>query len=122
TVLASDPFDAARAAAAGLIAEVASAEGALDRAVITRCIDEDTNADVAAACRKPLKRLDPGTVAVSVYVVPEGEATPAPRAPFALAFADGFVRLGVTDERGSVFEHDAPRGLMRLAIPAPLAE
>jgi hypothetical protein len=36
--------------------------------------------------------------------------------------ADGFVRLGLTDERGAVEEPDAPRGTVRLALPAALAE
>jgi hypothetical protein len=50
-----------------------------------------------------------------------GSAEPAPRAPFALLRADGLMRLGLTDRRGEVFELDAPRGYVSLAVPAPLA-
>jgi hypothetical protein len=62
-----------------------------------------------------------GTDSVMVYVVPIGESDPSPLAPFALVRADGTMRLGVTDRRGVVFEHDAPRGEVTLAVPAPLA-
>jgi HEAT repeat protein len=122
SLLAVDPFDPARAAAARLVLDVASPDPALDRTAINRCTEEDTSAEVAAACRNPRRRPVAGTVPVSVYVVPEGESTPASRAAFALSMADGFVRLGLTDERGSVFEHAAPRGAVRLTIPPPLAE
>jgi HEAT repeat protein len=121
-VLVSDRFDLARATAARLVTTIASPEAALDRAALTRCVDEDTSAEVAAACKAAVPIPDAKGVAVSVYVVPAGESLPLPIAPFALVRADGFVRLGITDERGSVYEHDAPRGVVRLAVPAPLAQ
>jgi HEAT repeat protein len=120
TILVGDRFDLARATAARLVSGVASTEPALDRAALTRCVDEDTSADVAAACKVAVP-TDPKSVPVSVYVVPAGESSPVPLAPFALVRADGFVRLGISDERGSVYEHDCPRGVVRLAIPAALA-
>ena len=121
-MLANDAFDTARAAAARLLNDVPSPEPALDRAAVTRCIDEDGSAEVAAACKAPPSPRETKSAPVSVYVVPSGESVPVPRAPFALVRADGFVRLGVTDERGSMHEHDAPRGIVRLGVPAPLAE
>jgi len=57
-----------------------------------------------------------------VYVVPSGESSPAERVPFALVRGDGLVRFGLSDRRGEVFEHDAPRGFVALDVPAPLAE
>ena len=38
----------------------------------------------------------------------------------ALVRADGFLRLGIADRRGSVFEISAPSGPVELAVPAPL--
>jgi HEAT repeat protein len=62
------------------------------------------------------------TVAISVLVVPPGSSTPAARAPFALVRADGLVRCGTSDRRGSVSEASAPRGALRLAVPAVFSE
>jgi hypothetical protein len=61
-------------------------------------------------------------VAVSVLVVPTGSNAPAPRAPFALVLADGSIRSGTSDRRGSVSEAAAPRGSLRLAVPAVFSE
>ena len=121
-VLASDSFDLARAAAARLLVDVPSATRDVDLAALTRCADEDASAEVAAACRAKASPRETRTAPVSVYVVPAGESAPVPRAAFALVRADGFVRLGATDERGAVQEHDAPRGSVRLALPAALAD
>ncbi|WP_233561360.1 hypothetical protein, partial [Sorangium cellulosum] len=70
-----------------------------------------------------------GAEDVVVFVVPfdagrDGAArdAPAPRAPFALVRADGLMRLGVADRRGELFERGAPRGPIRLAVPAPLVK
>lgn len=120
-VLSSDAFDLARAAAARLLVDVAAPGRDLDRTALTRCADEDTSAEVAAACRAPPAPRDTKSAPLSVYVVPAGASAPAPRAPFALVRADGFVRLGITDDRGAVEETDAPRGAVRLALPAALA-
>ncbi|HEX4335996.1 MAG TPA: HEAT repeat domain-containing protein [Polyangiaceae bacterium] len=122
SVLATDSFDLARVAAARLLSDVPSTEAALDRSALTRCNDEETDADVAAACKAPGGPRVARTAPVSVYVVPAGEGAPVPHTPFALIRADGFVRLGITDARGSAHEHDAPSGVVRLAVPAPLAE
>jgi hypothetical protein len=39
----------------------------------------------------------------------------------ALVLADGVLRLGLADRRGAVYESQAPRGDVRLSIPAQLA-
>ena len=39
----------------------------------------------------------------------------------ALVRPDGFLRLGVADRRGGVFEFGVPEGSLRLAVPAALA-
>jgi cellulose synthase operon protein C len=62
-----------------------------------------------------------GTSDVAVYVVPDGQRAPLGRAPFALVRADGLLRLGLADRRGEIFEAGAPRGAIRLGVPAALA-
>lgn len=115
--LIDDGVDLVRRAAARLLAVAPTAE---DRGRLTRCADEEPSPDVAAACASPRpKSLARGTASVSVFVVPAGATDPLPRAPFALVLPDGFVRLGQADLRGSVFERDAPRGTLRLALAAP---
>ncbi len=62
-----------------------------------------------------------GTADVAVYVVPDGRSAPLSRAPFTLVRADGLLRLGLADRRGELFETGAPRGVIRLGVPAALA-
>ncbi len=92
----------------------------LDRRALDRCAAEDIDGTVAAHCRKrrsvPKKHDE-----VLVYVVPHGHTEPLARAPFALVLANGMMRLGVADRRGALFEIAAPRGQLRLAVPAALA-
>lgn len=120
-LLSEDPSPVARAAAAALLGTVKSTRKARDDKALARCAEEDKNGRVAAACSDPEKLPTAGSEPVSIYVVPTGESEPAPRAPFALVRADGLMRLGLTDRRGEVFEIDAPRGYVSLAVPAPLA-
>ncbi|EYF00382.1 Hypothetical protein CAP_0910 [Chondromyces apiculatus DSM 436] len=56
-----------------------------------------------------------------MYVVPDGQQVPLARAPFALVRPDGLMRLGLADRRGELFEMAVPDGVLRLAVPAPLA-
>ncbi len=124
--LARDPSDAVRLAAADYLAravlrdddKVAAAE---DRRALARCAGEDKDGAVASRCLRAAA-VPTGTDDVAVFVVPDGKGVPLPRAPFALVRADGLMRLGVADRRGEVFERAAPRGLLRLAVPAPLAK
>ncbi len=120
-LLARDVSDQVRQSAAALISSVKSSAPSEDLRALTRCAAEDRSGAVAVACSKKSSKAPHGTEPVSVYVVPTGESAPAPRVPFALVRADGLVRLGLTDRRGAVFEHDAPRGFVSLGIPAPLA-
>lgn len=119
--LLRDPDPLVRASAARLIARVHSDDATLDRAALRRCAAEDTSGTVAIACFSAPTAQKPGTEPVIVYVVPNGQTAPVPRAPFALVRADGLMRLGLADRRGAVYEHDAPRGELRLEVPAPLA-
>jgi hypothetical protein len=116
--LLDDAVDLVRAAAARLIAVTPTAE---DRVRLARCVDEEVNPDVAAACAAPRAAHRAGG-ALTVFVVPAGGTEPVPRAAFALVLPDGFVRLGQADLRGSVFERDAPRGTFRLALAAPFVD
>jgi HEAT repeat protein len=128
-LLGRDPAEAVRLAAAdhlgrGLLAAPGKGGGDKDREAdaraLTRCASEDRNATVALRCAHPAKTPS-GTDDVAVYVIPDGSQNPVPRAPFALVRADGLMRLGVADRRGELFEASAPRGPIRLAVPAPLA-
>jgi HEAT repeat protein len=120
SLLASDPAEVVRIAAARLISRVPAPDRDKDRLALGRCIDEDPSGDVAAACVAEAVPLPARNADVSIYVVPTGASTPVPLSPFALLRADGLARLGVTDRAGSVYEHDAPRGTVRLGIPAAL--
>ncbi len=94
----------------------------LDRRALTRCAVEDRDASVAARCAETTtKSATTTTHEVLVYVVPDGKTAPVSRAPFALAIADGTMRLGVADRRGALFERAAPEGPLSLAVPAALA-
>lgn len=90
-----------------------------DKRSLIRCAGEDRNASVAQRCAHP-RLLPKGTEELSVFVLAEQGSTPVARAPFALLRADGFLRLGIADRRGSVFEIAAPNGPVELAVPAPL--
>jgi len=118
-MLAQDPAEAVRSAAARLIA--GSKPDALDQRALARCVSEDPSSDVAKVCESPELAAIEAREPVTAFVVPAGETAPVPRAPFALVLADGSVRLGLTDRRGAVFEPAAPRGELGLAVPAPLA-
>ncbi len=94
---------------------------AADRRALDRCLRDEPNGLVAEACESPEVSPAAGVEPVTVFVVPAGESQPVPRAPFALRLADGSVRLGISDRRGAVSEPAAPRGLVELAVPAPLS-
>jgi HEAT repeat protein len=97
-------------------------------ALLARCVRKDVSGGVAAACssaavpRVAAAQPSPAVLGVSVLVVPAGSRAPAPRAPFALVRADGLIRSGSSDRRGSVWESSAPHGPLRLAVPAVFAE
>lgn len=124
-LLARDPSESVRIAAADYVARAISRAGdkadPADRRSLVRCAGEDKNATVALRCARPFTPPE-GAEDVTVFVVPDGKNTPVARAPFSLVRADGLLRLGTADRRGELFELGAPRGAIRLAVPAPLAK
>jgi hypothetical protein len=120
-LLVQDPSEIVRQSAARLLR---SRSGPLrspeDTRALSRCLAEDKSGMVANACRAPAEEAGPGAPVV-VFVVPDGRASPMPHAPYSLERTDGFIRSGIADRRGAVFELAAPRGELRLVVPGPLA-
>jgi len=110
-LLADDPSDLVRSAAARAIAAAPSAE---DRVALDRCVSADRSAEVARFCRPRPAGETSTTVrrprAVTVFVVGETGAAAKPRAPFLLEYEGGILRAGVADRRGATFEASAPAG------------
>jgi HEAT repeat protein len=121
-LLAQDPSEVARQAAARLLRGSGTGGGPAkeDARSLSRCLAEDKSGMVANTCRAAAETADRAS-AVLVFVVPDGRSFPLPLAPYSLQRADGFIRSGIADRRGAVFEHAAPRGQLRLLVPAPLA-
>jgi HEAT repeat protein len=109
-LLADDPTDLVRAAAARAIAAAPAPE---DRAALDRCVSADRSAEVARFCRpRPVDAVSAPRRprAVTVFVVGESGAAAKPRAPFLLEYEGGILRAGVADRRGATFEASAPAG------------
>jgi HEAT repeat protein len=123
-LLARDPSEAVRIAAADFLARAIARDGekasAADRRALVRCAGEDRDGSVVTRCARAFEPTT-GTDDVTVYVVPDGRSAPQPRAPFTLVRADGLLRLGLADRRGEIYEAAAPRGVIRLGVPAALA-
>jgi HEAT repeat protein len=125
-LLEHHPAEEVRLAAARLLRDRPRwAEGTPDP--LARCAAKDVSGRVASACSGLQETAgeaasDARTVAVAVLIVPLGSASPGSRVPFALVRADGFIRSGFSDRRGGVFEASAPRGAVRLALPAAFSE
>lgn len=119
-LLLTDASPVVRRAAATLLLRIPSADGRADQAALRRCAEQDGDGSVAAQCAGPPPAIPEQGEPVAVYVIPAAEPGPVARAPFALALADGLLRLGVSDRRGVVFEAAAPRGAVSLEVPAPL--
>lgn len=146
-LLARDPSESVRIAAADYLARAIARAGdkaaEADKRALLRCVNEDRSASVALRCAHPLTLALPskpgaaplppekkGTAPrgssaapedVAVYVVPDGRSVPQARAPFTLVRPDGLLRLGLADRRGEIFEFAIPPGSLRLAVPAALA-
>lgn len=120
-LLEHHPSDEVRLAAALLLGQrwAAAVPGAL-----ARCAAKDVSGMVATRCAEPPSPVASGQDVsdVGVLVVPIGQDVPAPRAPFSLVRADGFIRSGTSDRRGSVWEVSAPKGRLRLTLPAVFAD
>ncbi len=145
-LLATDPSERVRLSAALVLLQVAASgpnpapsveastndkKGkALDpqvaaRRALDRCATEEPTFRVARRCEGVGVWMGggfpPRELPLTVFVVPEGNSGPLPRAPFALALADGTLRLGTADRRGVVFASHVPDGEVELAVPAALA-
>jgi HEAT repeat protein len=119
-LLSRDPSDAVRLAAASYLLGRAPLPSSAEARALRRCESEDRSPEVSTRCATPTPPPQ-GAEDVTLFIVPDGGSTPAPRAPFALVRTDGYLRLGLADRRGAVFEAALPRGILRLAVPAPLA-
>ncbi len=123
SLLASDPADAVRVAAARHLHDLAR-EHPTDPAVrrgLRRCAAEEVVFRVAQVCERGGNVGEGRMFPLVVFVVPDGGDLPQPRAPFSLVRPDGTIRLGLADRRGVVFEAQVPEGMVELAVPAPLA-
>jgi HEAT repeat protein len=138
-LLARDPSEAVRLAAAAHLAGAAALKpgtpgGDADRRALARCAAEDKSSTVAARCSSDArattaagndslraKRAAGALEDVTVFVVPDGKNAPIARAAFTLVRPDGYLRMGVADRRGAVFEFAVPDGSLRLGVPAALA-
>jgi hypothetical protein len=120
-LLAQDSSEMVRRAAARLLRGPSSSRPSKEDAqALSRCLAEDKSGMVASACR--VAPVAPGAPSpVVVFVVPDGRSSPAPLSPYSLELADGFIRSGIADRRGAIFEAEAPRGEVRLVVPGPLA-
>jgi HEAT repeat protein len=116
-ILADDPSEDVRAAAAAALYRAPSQE---DLRVLERCARADPSGTVAARCRAHAPTLAHAHAAL-VYVVPEGANLPRPGAAYALLLADGTLRAGTADRRGAVFDPVAPEGTVRLRPASAMA-
>jgi HEAT repeat protein len=118
-LLEHHPSEEVRMAAARLLRDrwTTVAPGAL-----ARCAAKDVSGLVAVECSATAAGEAalawPIVADVGVLVVATGQREPTARAPFALVHADGFIRSGTSDRRGAVWEASAPRGPLRLTLPA----
>ena len=116
-LLADDPTDLVRGAAARAIAAAPAPEDREDRVALDRCVSADRSAEVARHCRpRPVENASTPRAprAVTVFIVGETGATAKPRAPFLLEYEGGILRAGVADRRGATFEASAPPGEITL--------
>lgn len=114
-LLADDPSDLVRAAAARTIASAPAPE---DRIALDRCVSTDRSAEVARLCR-PRPATEAASAArppraVTVFIVGESGAAAKPHAPFLLEYEGGILRAGVANRRGATFEAMAPAGEVTL--------
>jgi HEAT repeat protein len=113
-LLADDPSDAVRAAAALAIGRLGAERGDReDGPALARCAAEDRTGSVAARCRVP-SPPPTRTRAALVYVVPNLSSVPQPGEPYVLLLADGTLHAGTADRRGAVFDPVAPEGDLML--------
>ena len=135
-LLAGDPGEDVRRAAARLLSSATTAVAPLDRRALDHCAASDPSPAVAEACdpsgrapattplasvapspSSPPSAPSPSTAAaepLTVYVVPATREQPLRLAPYVVAFADGALRVGVADRRGAFVEARPPAGEITL--------
>jgi hypothetical protein len=123
-LLEHDRSDEVRMAAARLIRDQAFW---LEQSplALERCAAKDNSGQVATECSRAAEVTPsepPESLDVAILVVPKGSREPAARIRFGLVRADGFIRSGLSDRRGSVWEASAPRGALRLTVPDVFAD
>lgn len=121
-LLQRDRSEAVRQAAADHLWNVYGATNPIPeniRRLLGRCVSEDRSAQVAVQCSRASVRTT-ATDDILVFVAPAGVDEPRARAPYALLRGDGLIRMGMADRRGGLFEYGAPRGVIRLVVPAQL--
>ncbi|MBI2394592.1 MAG: HEAT repeat domain-containing protein [Deltaproteobacteria bacterium] len=136
-LLADDPNEVVRAAAARLLARHASAKPekadakesdlvTKARAALERCTLGDPSGAVASVCREsslgavaPSQAMEAGTGALVVFVAPDDGGAPIPRTAYAIERPDGFLHVGNADRRGAVVELLLGKGALRLRVASP---
>ncbi len=117
-LLATDPSEEVRQAAARLLGAGASASASPDRRALDHCAGADPSPTVAAACDPslaPALAAAPAVAeSVTIFVVPATREEPQRLAPYVASFADGALRLGVADRRGAFLEARPPGGAIEL--------
>jgi HEAT repeat protein len=119
-LLGQDPSEIVRYEAARLLSREGQLSSKDDARVLARCVADDRSGMVAVTCRTRPPAAAESSPSV-VFIVPDGRAAPLASAAYSMVRADGLIRSGLADRRGAVFERAAPRGDLRLLVPAALA-
>jgi HEAT repeat protein len=121
-ILAEDPSEVARQAAARLLSRAPSGGTVAteDARALSRCAADDKSGMVATSCSSSFE-MPASTLAELVFVVPDGKSSPLPLSSYSLQRSDGLIRSGKADRRGAIFERTAPTGELRLLVPGALA-
>lgn len=121
-LLADDPNDVVRAAAARTLAARGSAD-AKAKSALERCALGDPSGAVASVCREGAIGLttpsDIGAASLVVFVAPDDGGAPIARTPYAIERPEGFLHVGTADRRGAVVELMLGRGPLRLRVATP---
>ncbi len=113
--LTEDESEEVRAAAALAITRTTRDDS--DRRALDACTAHERVADVTRRCGAAFVPTTE-TLPVVVFVLGDIGTDAVPRAPYALALADGTLRVGLADRRGALVEPAAPRGVLSLRRPS----
>jgi HEAT repeat protein len=120
-LLDGDQVESVRAAAARVVGHNVGMHDATvdpeDARALESCAATDHSGTVARRCRSPL--ASPGVAQpLLVYVVSDDGVLPVPKSAYAILLGDGFIHVGLTDRRGSVFDPATPAGELSLERPS----